>query len=166
MRIARAACLLACALQVACSEPSPTPPPAPANDAASPANEMNPTQAAPAPNAELLNTYWKLVRLGDTPIVIEDDQREPYFVLYSEDQRVGGYGGCNRLTGQYVLSEDTLTFSQVGATMMACTDGMEHERAFFDALGQGARWRIQGETLELLDANGQQVALFESRYLR
>lgn len=125
---------------------------------------------APAPaeesTATLVNTYWKLVRLGDEAIEVTDDQREPYFVLHSEEQRVGGYSGCNRLTGSYAVSEDTLTFSQMGGTMMACAEGMELERAFLDALGKVARFRIEGETLEVFDTSGASLALFESRYLR
>lgn len=125
---------------------------------------------APAPaaasTATLVNTYWKLVRLGDEAVEVKDDQREPYFVLHSEEQRVGGYSGCNRLTGSYVTSEDTLTFSQMGGTMMACAEGMELERAFLDALGKVARFRIEGETLEVFDTSGASLALFESRYLR
>ena len=116
--------------------------------------------------ATLVNTYWKLVRLDGEAVEVKDDQREPYFVLHSEEQRVGGYSGCNRLTGSYAASEDSLTFSQMGGTMMACAEGMELERAFLDALGKVARFRIEGETLEVFDASGASLALFESRYLR
>jgi putative lipoprotein len=116
--------------------------------------------------ATLVNTYWKLVRLGDEAVEVKDDQREPYFVLHSEEQRVGGYSGCNRLTGSYAVSEDTLSFSQIGGTMMACAEGMELERAFLDTLGKVARFRIEGETLEVFDTSGASLALFESRYLR
>jgi putative lipoprotein len=116
--------------------------------------------------ASLVNTYWKLVRLADAAVEVTDEQREPYFVLHSEERRVGGYSGCNRLTGSYALSESTLTFSQLGGTMMACTEGMELERAFLDALRKAARFRLEGETLELYDASGVSLALFESRYLR
>ena len=116
--------------------------------------------------AALENTYWKLTRLGDEVVKLSNAEREPYLVLHSEEQRVGGLGGCNRLTGSYSLSGETLTFSQMAATMMACDEGMEQERAFSDALEKVARWRIEGETLELFDAAGVSLAQFESRYLR
>lgn len=124
-------------------------------------------QQTPAQStAALENTYWKLTRLGDEVVTLSNAEREPYLVLHSEEQRVGGFGGCNRLTGSYSLSGETLTFSQMAATMMACDDGMEQERAFSKTLEKVARWRIEGETLELFDAAGVSLAQFESRYLR
>ena len=48
--------------------------------------------------ASLENTYWKLIQLGDKPVTVASKQKEPYFVLNSETQRVSGLGGCNRLT--------------------------------------------------------------------
>jgi heat shock protein HslJ len=116
--------------------------------------------------AVLENTYWKLVRLGATPVAVAENQREPHFVLQPETGRVAGSGGCNRLAGSYTLAGDTLTFSQLAGTMMACLDGMDVERAFHDALGQVASWRIEGETLQLFDAAGTSIAQFESRYMK
>lgn len=121
---------------------------------------------ASASTATLQNTYWKLMRLGDVEVNVAPERREPHFVLHAEGNRVAGHGGCNGFTGSYSLSNDTLSFSQLAGTMMACDRGMEYEQAFHDALGRAATWRIDGETLELFDANGASVAQFESRYLR
>ncbi len=118
-----------------------------------------------ASTATLENTYWKLMTLGDMTVNVASEQREPYLVLHADEQRVAGYGGCNRLLGSYSLSGDSLTFSQMAGTMMACDEGMEYEQAFHDALGKVASWRIDGERLELLDGNGTAVAQFESRYM-
>lgn len=119
-----------------------------------------------ASTASLENTYWKLLRLGNEPVNMGADQREPHLVLHSEGNRVAGFGGCNRITGSYSVSSDKLSFSQMAGTMMACLDGMQYERAFHDALGKVSAWRIDGERLELLDESGASVAQFESRYLR
>jgi putative lipoprotein len=116
--------------------------------------------------ATLENTYWNLVRLGGEPVTVSAAQREPHLVLHSEDKRVAGFGGCNRMTGSYSLSGQKLSFSQMAGTMMACPDGMQYERAFYDALGKVAGWRIEGETLELFDAAGTSLAQFESRDMR
>jgi len=43
---------------------------------------------------------------------------------------------------------------------------MEQEQAFLDVLAAAARWRIDVEQLELLDAQGLPLARFESVYLR
>lgn len=116
--------------------------------------------------AALEDTYWKLVRLGDQPVAVAEQQREPHLVLHSQDKRLAGFGGCNRFTGGYSFSGQQLTFSQLAGTMRACLDGMQHERAFYDMLGKVSAWRIQGETLELLDATGASLAQFESRSMR
>lgn len=123
-------------------------------------------QSETASTATLENTYWKLMRLGKEPVVASAQQREPHLVLHSEGSRVAGFGGCNRITGSYSTSGEKLTFSQMAGTMMACPDGMQYERAFHDALGRVAKWRIDGERMELFDEAGTSVAQFESRYMR
>ncbi len=53
--------------------------------------------------ATLQNTYWKLMRLGTTSVVVAENQREPHFILHPDDKRVSGSGGCNRLAGTYTV---------------------------------------------------------------
>lgn len=118
-------------------------------------------QSASATGIE--NVQWNLVRLGDQAVKASSAERQPNLTLSSADNRVSGYGGCNRMLGTYSLSGEQLTFSQLAGTMMACADGMEHERAFHDALGKVARWRLQGEQLELRGAAGESLAVFERR---
>ena len=123
-----------------------------------------PTQpSSVASTATLENTYWKLVRLGATPVTVAEEHREPHFVLQPQTGRVIGSSGCNHLTGSYTLAGEQLTFGQVAGTRMACSDGMDVEGAFYKALGEVASWRIEGGTLELLDAAGVSIAQFESR---
>lgn len=117
--------------------------------------------------AELLNTYWKLTRLGEQVIGTPEGAREIHMVLHSENQRVAGFSGCNSMTGSYVLDGASLRFAQMAGTMMACVGtGMELERDFLSVFSQAARWEIRGKTLTLRDANGQMLAVFESRYLK
>ena len=120
-----------------------------------------------AGRATLENTYWRLASLRGRPVPpVENQQREPHLVLQPAEQRVAGSGGCNRLMGSYTLEGERLSFSQMAGTMMACPAGMETERAFLDVLTTVARWRIDSQRLELLDARGDVVAEFEARYLK
>ena len=57
---------------------------------------------------------------------------------------------------------DSPTLSRMMGTMMACTEGMEVERAFLAALERVRRWRLSGSQLELLDGAGTALARFES----
>lgn len=120
--------------------------------------------AGPAP---LENTYWKLVSLRGAPVRLVDKQREPHLILQPANRRVVGSDGCNRLVGGYTLDGERLAFSKMAGTMMACPQGvMELELACLDTLPQVAGWRIEGQQLELLDAQGTVLAVFESRYLK
>ena len=121
--------------------------------------------ASARPTESLENTYWKLTRLGDAPVAVAPQQREPHLILNSATQRVGGSGGCNRLGGGYEVKGDRLSLDSVVTTLMACPEGMEVEKAFLDVLGRVSGWRIAGQQLELVDGTGKVIARFEARHL-
>lgn len=134
--------------------------------ASAPSGVAGGSHTATASTEPLENTYWKLIRLGDTAVTVAPQQKEPHFVLNSQTRRVGGSGGCNQLTGSYQLNADHLTFSQMAGTMMACLEGMDTEKAFLQALPQVSTWKITGQHLELFDASGKVIASFEARHMK
>ncbi|MGK9147375.1 META domain-containing protein [Plantibacter flavus] len=46
---------------------------------------------------------------------------EPH-LIFSEDGRVSGSDGCNRLAGSWKATGDTIVVSDVASTLMACPD--------------------------------------------
>jgi copper homeostasis protein (lipoprotein) len=124
------------------------------------------TCGTPLADSALRGTYWKLVRLGDSPVTAPAKQREAHLILANDTLRVAGSGGCNHLTGSFELDGDRLRFSRMGATMMACPDGMAQEKRFLDVLGLVRRYRIRGSHLELLDSNGELAARLEAIALK
>jgi len=114
----------------------------------------------------LQNTYWKLTALNGKPVFVTEQQREPSLVLHSENSRVAGSGGCNRLVGSYEVRGHEVRFGQLAGTRMACPDGMDTEKEFLDTLPHVTRWRIVGEHLEFYDASGTIVGRFEARALK
>jgi copper homeostasis protein (lipoprotein) len=122
--------------------------------------------SGPHSTAQLENTYWKLMTLGGEDFETPEGAREIHFVLHSEGHRVAGFSGCNQMMGNYQLTGEKLLFSQMGGTLMACTHGMEQEQEFHQLFPRVMRWRIEGETLQLLGDTGVVLATFESRYLR
>jgi copper homeostasis protein (lipoprotein) len=124
------------------------------------------TCEAPLAAAPLQETYWKLTRLGDQPVIVAEKQREPSLVLRTQQSRVAGFGGCNNLTGNYELNGSELTFGPIAATSKACLEGMDTEGALFKALERVRAWKILGQHLELYDGDGNLVARFEARALR
>jgi heat shock protein HslJ len=123
------------------------------------------SQEERAATESLENTYWKLTRLGDAPVVVAPRQPEPHLILNSMTGRAGGSGGCNRMTGGYELNGERLRLGPMTMTLMACPEGMETERAFLETIGRVNGWRIIGQQLELLDAAGNVVARFEARHM-
>jgi copper homeostasis protein (lipoprotein) len=115
--------------------------------------------------APLENSYWKLTRLGDAPVLVGERQREPHLILRPEAGRLAGFGGCNRLLGGYRVDGERIELGPVASTMMACPDGMDTEAALVDALERAASWGIVGEHLELFDADGSRLARFERRLM-
>lgn len=67
--------------------------------------------------------------------------------------RASGYGGCNRWFAGYTSSgPGQLSFSQAGATRMACMEPegvMEREQEFLDALGKVSTFRLSEDHLYL-----------------
>jgi heat shock protein HslJ len=114
----------------------------------------------------LENTYWKLVRLRDEPVMAVENQREPHIVLRTDGHRVAGSGGCNRLLGGYRLDGKRIAFEKFAVTLMACPAGMEQEREFLGALGEASHWRVLGSHLELFDAGGALLARLEAVHVK
>ena len=122
----------------------------------------------PEVDADLINTYWKLLELDGEPVDMQSaetaPQREPHMVLAMEDSRVHGFTGCNNFFGKYQLEDNRLQFSMLGATRMACEQGMDTEQAFLTALGETERASVSGLFLELYSGDTL-LARFEAVYL-
>jgi copper homeostasis protein (lipoprotein) len=120
-------------------------------------------------HAALSNTYWRVVRLGDAPVAAAEGRREPHLVLREADGR-SSYSatvGCNQLAGSYSVDGRIIHFSPAATTLLPCPPPLDAlERTLGMALSKAARWSISASTLELLDAAGQPIALFEAVYLR
>jgi uncharacterized lipoprotein YbaY/heat shock protein HslJ len=119
---------------------------------------------APTTHAELQNTYWKLVELGNESIETPEGMREAHVILASDGSRAHGHAGCNNFFGTFEVQDDTLTFSALGSTMMACPEGMDTEQAFLEALGKTNRHQISGQFLTLF-ADDRVLARLEAVYL-
>ena len=121
----------------------------------------------PVPTAQLQETFWELTHLGNEPVKPQEKQSLPHIILHKDKQRVSGFGGCNNLSGTYVLEGEKLSFDKMASTLMACIPpAMELESSVNKMLEQVKVWKIEGERLELLDGDGKSLARFQSRYMR
>jgi heat shock protein HslJ len=109
---------------------------------------------AGVPAAPLAGTSWELVRYG-TPL----SQTAPLSSttpIFSFDQagKVGGSAGCNSFSGAYAVNGAQLTITELGMTLMACSDNavMDQETYILQNLPTDATWTIVSDTLALSDA--------------
>ena len=113
---------------------------------------------SPAESAALLDIEWVLVALkGD--VLIEDTQ----ITLNFEEASLDGSAGCNTYGGSYTASGDSLRLSGVYATEMGCPEPegiLDQEQAYLSALNAAARYRVDGDRLEVYDEAGTQILAF------
>lgn len=101
----------------------------------------------------LAATQWQLVSYGETPVVAGS----LVTLEFVDDSQVAGSGGCNRFSGTYTLSGDSISFSPLISTRMACNSQEmgRQETRFFDALGSAIRYEMTDGQLIIWFAGGQ-----------
>jgi len=110
---------------------------------------------AAAGAAALTGNVWRLQSLPGRDAKALGAAGRP-LTLRLEEGRVSGFSGCNRLVGSYTVANDTITFSQLAGTMMACPEpAMALETAFRAALGGPLRYSVAGDRLTLKPASGE-----------
>ncbi|MFD0978992.1 YbaY family lipoprotein [Tropicimonas aquimaris] len=118
----------------------------------------------PMPDVDFINTYWKILTLGGTPVEVQDNAREPHVILRSD----GSYNatvGCNMIRGGYELDGPSVRFLPGAATMMACPPPLDAlERSLGEMLEAASEHRVSGEQMELLGPEGEILATFQAVY--
>jgi heat shock protein HslJ len=125
-------------------------------------------------DSSLPNTHWKIVQMAGTPVRIVDSHREPSLTLRAASDGTGngrpGYSatvGCNQLGGTYDAKGNALTFGAGMSTLMACAPPLgDMERRLSETLEKTRHWQVTGPTLELMDEQGESLALLEAVYLK
>lgn len=123
-----------------------------------------PETSSPVPEANLTNTYWKLLEIGGEEVRIENNQREAH-LIFRDDGHVMGHTGCNSLKGQYGVNEGRIGFLAMAATRMACS-GDTTEGPMLNAMKNTADIVIEGDRMTLLNEQGEQLAILGAVYLK
>ena len=86
----------------------------------------------------LTGTYWKLIELNGKPAAqaTSSDGKEIFMMLFKNENRVSGNGGCNGFAGTYNLADDgfRIGFAKIMRTQMACAQ-LDIENEFFKLSG-------------------------------
>ncbi|MEP4486403.1 MAG: YbaY family lipoprotein [Halioglobus sp.] len=117
--------------------------------------------------ATLEDTPWQLETLSGSPAQLGAGGKPIDLMFESKEQRAAGFSGCNRYFGSYVLEGESavgepLTLGPLAGTMMACMEGGDLERDYLKVMGEITAYRIEGNTLLLLNAD-KVVASFSAQ---
>ncbi|MEM0519616.1 MULTISPECIES: META domain-containing protein [Aequorivita] len=110
--------------------------------------------------------YWKLKTLeGQEVKMAKNQEKEIYFMLKTDDNKVVGFAGCNTFSGNYTLQEgNRIQFSQMATTMMACPDLDINEAEFLKVFELADNFTIQDDVLSLNVGRRAPLAVFEAVY--
>ena len=97
----------------------------------------------------LAGVDWTLTSYGPADAPAQLVENAPITINFSESG-VGGRAGCNTYGGSFTFDNDTIRFSEMVRTMMAC-DGptMEQEDAFLNALATTSTYEVSGSQLTI-----------------
>lgn len=109
---------------------------------------------------ELPASQWVLAELNGEPVTGVGERSPGYLRFEGGSERFAASAGCNSMAGKWSSDGETLTFSDVISTLMACEEPlMSRERALSQALTTTTEYRSRGGRLELL-AGSAVVAAF------
>ena len=110
-----------------------------------------PPKAAPRP---ITDRDWRLVTLGERTDPRGTGGRPITLHLDAATSRAAGFAGCNRYNAGYVLTADSLKFTDPISTKMACTEGMDIESSFLGTLPAIVTYQASDSSLTLRGAAG------------
>lgn len=110
--------------------------------------------------------YWKLKSLNSREInMVENQTCETFFILKSKDNRLKGFAGCNTFGGTFILEKrNTIRFTNVLSTLMACPDITINETEFLKNFNLTGNYTIKDDVLSLSIGKRAPLAVFEVVY--
>ena len=118
-------------------------------------------------NDTIAQKYWKLKTLGGKEVTMKKNQeREIFFTLKTEENRVTGFAGCNSLSGEFTLEEgNKISFKKVAVTMKMCHDVDVNESDFLEVFELADNYTIKDDVLTLNVGMRAPLAVFEAVYM-
>jgi heat shock protein HslJ len=118
-------------------------------------------------NEDIVEKYWKLKSLNGKDIKMLDNQeREIYFTLKSQDNNLVGFAGCNVMSGKYFLEDDNrIRFNNIATTLKSCPDVSITETNFLKIFELVDHYTIHEDVLSLNVGKKTPLAIFEAIYM-
>lgn len=94
----------------------------------------------------LWGTAWHLEDLAGTPVL----ERVEATLVFPEPGKAAGNGSCNRFFATVAISGESISFSAIGATRMACEEAVGMQEAkYLSALQNAERFSLEASTLSI-----------------
>ena len=106
-----------------------------------------------ATEQSLNNMYWRAASLGGKKIELAPE-KIPHIAFHAEENRVAGFGGCNRFFATYQQLNGELQISVMGGGRARCPELGNLESEFLAALQSTERYSIDKNALSLHDESG------------
>jgi heat shock protein HslJ len=109
--------------------------------------------------SDLTGKVWALTELKGAPL----PTGVGISAQFSSDGKVSGSAGCNRYSGTYTVSGNSITISSpLATTMMMCDDAvMAQESAYLSALGEAKTYTVKGDQLTLAGSDKTNLAVYK-----
>jgi len=110
---------------------------------------------------DLTGKVWALTELKGTPPAAGVG----ISAQFTSDGKVSGSAGCNRYSGTYTVSGNSITFSSpMATTMMMCDEAvMEQENAYLKALAEAKTYEVKGDQLTLTGTDKTSLAIYKAQ---
>ena len=117
-------------------------------------------------NEPIVEKYWKLKTLEGKEVNMSANQeREIFFTLKSQDNRVTGFAGCNTIGGEYTLEKgNRIRFTNMLTTLKACPDVDFNESELMKVFELADNYTIVDDVLSLNVGRRAPLAVFEAVY--
>ena len=117
----------------------------------------------------LENTHWQLTGYNNgKEAVVGVLDGSNVTAIFGADGKLAGSGGCNNYTADYQVDGSSLHIGAAASTRKLSAEPqgvMEQEAAYLKALESAATYQIQGDKLEIRDANGALLASYQANLL-
>lgn len=118
-------------------------------------------------DSNIVEKYWKLKILeGKNITMAAEQEREIFFTLKTENNRVTGFTGCNAISGEFTLEKgNRIRFSNMATTMKMCPDVTVNESSVLEVFNLADNYTINDNKLSLNIGRRAPLAVFEAVYI-
>lgn len=112
-----------------------------------------------------INGEWLITEAGGKAVSASQDEERPFIGFDSNEGRIYGYMGCNRLTGTFNknMKPGKIDMSKTGSTRMMCPD-MTTEDLIMSQMSKISNYKkLKGNKIALTDDKDNNVIILERK---